>query len=124
MTQRSLRGTSNSSQIASHTRRTGRPASIASTALRPPREEKTWSRATLSARMGPKCSPSRDQNSCRRTSPTLARTLEGPRWPAGSYAGRVIPGSGSGTLDLVLEIGIALALLASLVLIWRNYRGR
>jgi hypothetical protein len=36
----------------------------------------------------------------------------------------VIPGSGSGALDLVLEIAIALALLASLVLIWRNYRGR
>jgi len=123
VTQRSLRGTSNSSQIASHTRRTGRPASIASTALRPPREEKTWSRATLSARMGPKCSPSRDQNSCRRTSTTLARTREGPAWPEGSYAGDVI-GTGSSTLDLVLEIGIALALLASLVLLWRNYRGR
>jgi hypothetical protein len=36
----------------------------------------------------------------------------------------VIPGTGSTGLDLVLEIGIALALLASLVLLWRNYRGR
>ncbi len=33
-------------------------------------------------------------------------------------------GTGSSTLDLVLEIGIALALLVSLVLLWRNYRGR
>jgi hypothetical protein len=33
-------------------------------------------------------------------------------------------GTGSATLDLVLEIGIALALLVSLVLLWRNYRGR
>ncbi len=118
-----MRGTSYSSQIASHTRRTGRPASIASTAVRPPNEENTWSRATLSARMEPKCSPSRDQNSCRRTSPTLARTDGGPVRPGGSYAGEVI-GTGSSTLDLVLEIGIALALLASLVLLWRNYRGR
>jgi LPXTG-motif cell wall-anchored protein len=36
----------------------------------------------------------------------------------------VIPGTGSTGLDLVLEIGIALALLASLVLLWRNYRNR
>ncbi|SET18119.1 hypothetical protein SAMN04488546_1548 [Geodermatophilus poikilotrophus] len=33
-------------------------------------------------------------------------------------------GTGSATLDLLLEVGIALALLASLVLLWRNYRGR
>ena len=33
-------------------------------------------------------------------------------------------GTGSDTLDLVLEIGIALALLVSLILLWRNYRGR
>jgi hypothetical protein len=33
-------------------------------------------------------------------------------------------GTGSSTLDLVLEIGIALALLVSLILLWRNYRGR
>lgn len=36
----------------------------------------------------------------------------------------MIPGTGSASLDLVLEIGIALALLTSLVLLWRNYRGR
>ena len=96
---------------------------MASTALRPPSELNTWSRATLSARIGPNCSRSRDQKSCSRTTPTLARTRAGRPRPSGSYAGPVI-GTGSATLDLVLEIGIALALLASLVLLWRNYRGR
>ena len=96
---------------------------MASTALRPPSELKTWSRATLSARMGPNCSRSRDQKSCRRTTPTLARTRPAPRRSPGSYAGCVI-GTGSTSPDLLLEIGIALALLASLVLLWRNYRGR
>src|SRR4051794_24741352 len=51
--QRSFGGTSYSSQMASHTFRTGIPASIAWTALRPPSAEKTWSRATLWARMVP-----------------------------------------------------------------------
>ena len=51
--QRSLGGTSYSSQMASHTLRTGSPASIASTALRPPSAAKMWSRATLWARIGP-----------------------------------------------------------------------
>ena len=110
--------------MASQTLRTGSPASIASTALRPPSEEKTWSRATLSARMGPNCSPRRAQKSCSRTTPTLARTRDGRPRRADPYAGDVIPGTGSTGLDLVLEIGIALALLASLVLLWRNYRGR
>jgi hypothetical protein len=32
--------------------------------------------------------------------------------------------TGSATLDTVLEIGIALCLLVSLVLLWRNVRGR
>ena len=73
--------------------------------------------------MEPNCSPSRDQNSCRRTTPTLARLRRDRLRRTGSYAGGVI-GTGSATLDLVLEIGIALALLASLVLLWRNYRGR
>ena len=119
-----MRGTSYSSQMASHTRRTGSPASIASTALRPPSEEKTWSRATLSARMEPNCSVSRDQKSCRRTSPTLARVGGQPVGASGSYAGDVFPTTGSATWDLVLEIGIALAVVASLVLLYRNYRGR
>ncbi len=48
--------------------------------------------------------------------------------PAGdavrSYAGGVFPSTGSATWDLVLEIGIALCLLVSLVLLYRNYRGR
>lgn len=44
--------------------------------------------------------------------------------PGGSYPGGVIPGTGSSTLDLVLEIGIALALLVLLILLYRNYRGR
>jgi hypothetical protein len=32
--------------------------------------------------------------------------------------------TGSPTLDTVLEIGIAVCLLLSLVLLWRNLRGR
>ena len=36
----------------------------------------------------------------------------------------MIPGTGSETLDLVLQIGIALAMLVAIVLIVRNYRGR
>ncbi len=78
----------------------------------------------LSARMGPNCSRRRVQKSCSRTTPTLARTRGGRPGPPDSYAGDVIPGTGSTGLDLVLEIGIALALLVSLVLLWRNYRGR
>lgn len=36
----------------------------------------------------------------------------------------MIPSTGSGTLDAVLQIGIALAALTSVLLLWRNYRGR
>jgi hypothetical protein len=36
----------------------------------------------------------------------------------------VIPSTGSGTWDLVLEVGITLCMLVSLVLLWRNMRGR
>jgi hypothetical protein len=36
----------------------------------------------------------------------------------------MVPGTGSGALDLVLQIGIALVLLVSIVLLVRNYRGR
>jgi hypothetical protein len=32
--------------------------------------------------------------------------------------------TGSAALDTVLEIGIAICLLLSLLLMWRNYRGR
>jgi hypothetical protein len=36
----------------------------------------------------------------------------------------MIPGTGSAALDVVLQIAIALALLVSVVLLIRNYRGR
>jgi hypothetical protein len=36
----------------------------------------------------------------------------------------MFPSTGSGTWDAVLEIGIALALLVTIVLMIRNYRGR
>ena len=36
----------------------------------------------------------------------------------------MIPGTGSGALDVVLQIAIAAALLVSIVLLIRNYRGR
>ena len=36
----------------------------------------------------------------------------------------MIPGTGSDALDLVLQIGIALAMIAAIVLLIRNYRDR
>jgi hypothetical protein len=36
----------------------------------------------------------------------------------------MIPGTGSAALDTVLQIGIALAIIVTLVLLIRNYRGR
>jgi hypothetical protein len=36
----------------------------------------------------------------------------------------MIPGTGSGALDVVVQIGIAVALLISIVLLIRNYRNR
>jgi hypothetical protein len=36
----------------------------------------------------------------------------------------MIPGTGSGAWDTVLQIAIAVALLISIVLLIRNYRGR
>ena len=36
----------------------------------------------------------------------------------------MFPGTGSGTWDVILQIAIALALLVSIVLLYRNYRGR
>jgi hypothetical protein len=36
----------------------------------------------------------------------------------------MIPGTGSSALDTVLQIAIAAALLVSIVLLIRNYRGR
>jgi hypothetical protein len=36
----------------------------------------------------------------------------------------VFPGTGSAAWDTVLQVGIALALLVSVILLIRNYRGR
>ena len=36
----------------------------------------------------------------------------------------MIPGTGFGRLDLVLQIGIALAMVVRIVLLIKNYRGR
>ena len=42
----------------------------------------------------------------------------------GSYAGRMFPGTGSPTVDRILEIGIIVVLMITIVLLYRNYRGR
>jgi hypothetical protein len=44
--------------------------------------------------------------------------------PHTTYAGSMIPGTGSTGLDVLLQIAIAVALLVSVVLLIRNYRGR
>ena len=55
--------------------------------------------------------------------PTLTRaTARTAACPA--YARPMFPGTGSATWDTVLQIGIALTLLVSIVLLIRNYRGR
>ncbi len=36
----------------------------------------------------------------------------------------MIPGTGSETLDVVVQIGILLAMLVTVVILVRNYRGR
>jgi hypothetical protein len=36
----------------------------------------------------------------------------------------MVPGTGNAALDIVLQVGIALALLVSIVLLIKNYRGR
>jgi hypothetical protein len=41
-----------------------------------------------------------------------------------AYCVGMVPGTGSDGLDLVLQIGIALATLVLIVLLVRNYRGR
>lgn len=41
-----------------------------------------------------------------------------------AYPGGMVPGTGSDGLDLVLQIGIALATVVLIVLLIRNYRGR
>ena len=54
--------------------------------------------------------------------PTLTRAA--PQVVAPAYARSMIPGTGSGAWDTVLQIGIALALLVSIVLLIKNYRNR
>jgi len=111
--------------MACQTRRTGTPASIASTALRPPSLANTWSRATVSARIEPKWSVRRDQNSCRRTASTLARVLARGRRQRTAYARAMGPlSTGSATWDVILEVAIAVCLVLTIVLLIRNYRGR
>ena len=41
-----------------------------------------------------------------------------------TYARTMIPGTGSGTWDTILQIAIALALLVTIVILIRNYRDR
>jgi hypothetical protein len=41
-----------------------------------------------------------------------------------AYARTVIPGTGSAFWDVVLQVAIALVLLASIIMLIRNYRGR
>ena len=36
----------------------------------------------------------------------------------------MIPGTGSETLDVVVQVGILLAMLVTVVILVRNYRGR
>ena len=55
--------------------------------------------------------------------PTLTRR-SGSACLAAAYAGSVIPGTGSAGWDVVLQIGIALVLLVSIVVLIKNYRGR
>ena len=42
----------------------------------------------------------------------------------GAYAERMFPGTGSSGLDLVLQIAIMVVLLITIVVLYRNYRGR
>ncbi len=51
-------------------------------------------------------------------------TRPGPRGCRPAYARRMLPGTGSGALDVLLQIGIVLALLVSIVLLIMNLRGR
>lgn len=47
-----------------------------------------------------------------------------PATGPGTYSRRMLPSTGSAALDVVVEIGIVLALLVTLVLLIRNYRDR
>jgi hypothetical protein len=57
------------------------------------------------------------------TTPARSRSSSVVRATVSPQDGPVLT-TGSATLDTVLEIGIALCLLVSLVLLWRNVRGR
>ena len=46
------------------------------------------------------------------------------RQRSGAYAGGMFPSTGSSTLDRILEIAIIVVLVVSIVLLYRNYRGR
>ena len=51
--------------------------------------------------------------------------LEGQRTrPVRIYPRDMVPGTGSPVLDLVLEAGIIAAMLVTMVLLIKNYRGR
>ncbi len=47
-----------------------------------------------------------------------------PAAAAHGYGRAMVPGTGSETLDIVLQIGIVGALLVTIVLLVRNYRDR
>src|SRR3712207_1675717 len=49
--------------------------------------------------------------------PTLARPRSRPRPRLGAYLDDMVPGTGSGALDVVLQIGIAAAMLVAVVLL-------
>ena len=55
---------------------------------------------------------------------TLARRTGRPPQPPAGYRRPVVPSTGSGALDVVLQIGIMAALLVTIVLLIRNYRDR
>ena len=50
----------------------------------------------------------------------MTRSLDG----APSYPRSMIPGTGSSSLDLVLQVAIIAAMLVGIVLLIKNYRGR
>ena len=110
--------------MASHTLRTGSPASIASTA-RPPAERGEdvvaghalgTHRAELTVEPGPELLQAH--------APTLTRPAPLTR-PHRPRLGSMIPGTGSGALGRrPPDRASPLALLVTIVLLIRNYRGR
>ena len=118
-----MRGTSNSSHTARHTRLASTPAASAWSAVRPFSSASTWSRATDSAYPGPKWSRIRTQNSDSRTT-----TPYGPftGWPARTVdptcsTGRV--DSVDGPLGVLVELGFIACMVALLAfLIWQFRR--